>query len=53
MSVFTRNKPQLCDLVGCITDAYLMGPVRVEAEFRNIPVRLYRWDKRGSAVNSA
>jgi phospholipid N-methyltransferase len=37
----------------------LMGPARVEVEFRNIPpVRLYRWEKRGpagagSAVNSA
>jgi len=32
----------------------LLGPARVEVEFRNIPpVRLYRWEKRGPAVNSA
>lgn len=32
----------------------LLGPARVEVEFRNIPpVRLYRWEKRDSAVNSA
>lgn len=32
----------------------LLGPARVEVEFRNIPpVRLYRWEKRGPAVNNA
>jgi phosphatidylethanolamine/phosphatidyl-N-methylethanolamine N-methyltransferase len=32
----------------------LLGPARVEVEFRNIPpVRLYRWEKRSPAVNSA